>query len=83
MKPQSEHLAPVSGDCTLKLDVIGKSARVEEDWMAFSQAPGCASESSEPRESQLGSAALGAKRCELGVAAEKGDGHVRIIPGWW
>jgi len=62
MKPQSEHLAPVSGDCTLKLDFIGKSERFEEDWMAFSQAQGCASESSEPRDSQLVSAALGAKR---------------------
>lgn len=62
MKPQSEHLAPVSGDCALKLDFIGKSERFEEDWMAFSQAQGCASESSEPRDSQLVSAALGAKR---------------------
>ena len=66
MKPQSEHLAPVSGDCALKLDFIGKSERFEEDWIAFFQAQRCASEPRPP--AQLVSAAQ-AKRCgEFGVA---------------
>lgn len=55
VKPQSEHLAPVSGDCALKLDFIGKSERFEEDWIAFFQAQRCASEPRPP--AQLVSAA--------------------------
>ena len=37
VKPQSEHLAPASGLCALKLDFIGKSEHLADDWAAFLQ----------------------------------------------
>eukprot|EP00435_Cladocopium_sp_Y103_P035635 s1111_g9.t1 len=44
VKPQSEHLAPVSAQCALKLDFIGKSEHLSEDWRTFFEAQHCASE---------------------------------------
>ena len=44
MKPQSEHLAPLSRDCALKVDFIGKVEQFATDFKHFLQtevSPNC------------------------------------------